>query len=213
MNICRGADERPAWLVHRFCPTAGTTWWIWWMQVLNRFFDSKGCGLGPPELSSFHQDFTPTHWRLGRPAKDADLKTGWIPGTKRPPAGAAPQRIDIHPVEFVHFTTNMVGIHLDLSEELGVLYVHIESNNTLANFRYRIGTPGCPIKWLFYQGSPPISAALYAFFWCAPIFSENYGCQFYSSFWMSKFSDHGLQFYRRLQFYRDMSVLFQLPIL
>ena len=48
---------------------------------------------------------------------------------------------------------------------------------TRANFSYRIGTPGCPIKWLFYQGSPTISAALFALFWWAPFLSENNGCQ------------------------------------
>ena len=80
--------------------------------------------------------------------------------------------------------------------------------DTRANFPYRIGTPGCPIKWWFYQGPPSISAALFALFWWAPILSENNGCQFYIFWGVPKFSDHGLQFYRRLQFYRDMSVLF-----
>ena len=85
-----------------------------------------------------------------------------------------------------------------------VLCVYTYIYNPPASFPYRIGTPRCCINRFFLYRSPLNFSCPVCLFLAGSNFISKLRVLLLYFFSVLKFSDLGLQFYSRLQFYRDM---------
>ena len=107
------------------------------------------------------------------------------------------------PCEQRGFPLSTVGQYLEFSGD-NTCYVYIHIYNPPASFPYRIGTPRCCINRFFLYRSPLNFSCPVCLVLAGSNFISKLRVLLLYFFSVLKFSDLGLQFYSRLQFYRDM---------